>query len=913
MKITLPTNKIWRVSYLGELWGHIINAFNLDLFSSQGKIKLSNVFTPHTTSDDIDGLKSPTDFTMANINDGEAETKKIWAIADNKKIVHSEGAAKFELETATGLLSGEDTNDSDIVSVKDDTDEKMELTPVDITGIAANDIYITGSGNFTKVAQTFKGLGTLERIALDIKKQGSPTDNFVIKIQEDNAGSPSGVTLATDSVAGADLETTYTPIEFESLSDIEIDVTKTYWLIFERSGASSNVNYFVIKFVSSDSEDTDPYASGEMKTWTGSAWKSWKIEESTEDNLASNNNSVSGSTGWLNADVVYSPTWIGNDSVYASAQPPDGVTYRHVWKGFGFNIPTNAIIKKIEVKVRMSQNTDKYGSGAATVYLTKNANDVAGSGNSPLLSTLVNTFTIGDGKPLWGTTWTPAEVNSANFGLRIDTLGAPDDDLESRCMFIYIKIYYQDEDTSSENYLDVNVKVQTSLPSASDRVFITTTKDVKFLSEEGGTWQSLWKGILGQSELNEDYPSILRKWGLTEVLFLGNENKIHSIAKRALGLEDAEIGRIEVSSQYYVKWIVTTKSLIFAGFEDKNSAYLPSIVVCYDPLSETTRSVTIGEGTTVGFGDNENGYIIDIRGQIRRWNGVNFQVIDHLPPYFLNEKVAQLPHRNAFVNKDGNIHFLWKGQYPYPAGIWTIEKETPRVYHKSSLGALEVSDAKALFYTGEKMYAGVKSGDEGVFAEGSSIANGYFVTPRITTDNIDERWQNILLKYDPVKPAVNTGNFNVKCRTERGKIAEGVDATAFNGTWTTTTAFTCDDATFKTAVDAGYIEVGNEVIVRTGQGATRLAHITIIAGDESAIKTITIDEAIGSAGKTMTFSIENWEKINFQDFSNTKFSQLASLKDRKGEWIQFKVAQSGSYELEEIQSLSNIESQIQPR
>lgn len=917
MKITLPTNKIWKVSYIGELWGQIINAFNLDLFSSQGKVKLSNEMTAHTTSDDVAGLEPPTGFTMANIDDGVAKTKKIWAIAESKKIVHSEGAAKFELETATGLPASEDTSDSDILSVRDDTGETMDLVPVDILGVLPDDIYITGAGDFTKVAQTFKGLGTLKKITLDIKKQGTPTDNFVIKVQEDDEGSPSGVNLATDSVAGADLETTYSTIDFEDLSDADIDVTKTYWLIFERSGASSSTNYFIIKYVSSDDEDTDPYASGEMKTWTGAAWKEWKTEEETDETLPDDDNNVPGETGFTNADVVYNPTWIDNDDVYASAQPNSGVTYSHVWKDFGFSIPTGSIIKKIEVKARTSLNIDDYGSASMDVSLTKNADDIAGSSKSMSTTTVVNTQTIGEASPLWGTTWTAAEINSSNFGVRVDVIGAPDDDLAFRLMYLYVKVYYQEEDTEGENYLDANIKVQTSLPSATDRVFITTTKDVKFLNEEGGNWESLWQGILNQPELNEDYPSILKKWGITETLFLGNENKIHSIAKRALGTDDADIDRIEVSLKYYLKWMVTTKSAVFAGFEDKNSAYLPSIVVYYEPLSETTRAVNIEEGTTVGFGNNENCYLIDIRGQIKQWTGTNFQIIDYLPNYFLGEKVEQLPHRNAFINKDGNIHFLWKGQYPYPAGIWTIEKENGRTYHKNSLGSLEVEDVKALFSTGEEMYAGVESANEdsdnGIFSEGDSVADGYFVTPRFTTKDTEERWQDILIKYDPVKPGVNTGNFKVKYRTERAKVGEGVNADSFSGTWTSATQFTCDDATLISAVDDEYIEIGNEIIIRKGRGAGKLAHITNITGDEDSTKTITIDESLGEETKTFDFSVENWTKINFQDFSNSKFNQKASVKDTKAEWIQFKVAQSGSYELEEIQVLSNVESQIQPR
>jgi hypothetical protein len=136
----------------------------------------------------------------------------------------------------------------------------------------------------------------------------------------------------------------------------------------------------------------------------------------------------------------------------------------------------------------------------------------------------------------------------------------------------------------------------------------------------------------------------------------------------------------------------------------------------------------------------------------------------------------------------------------------------------------------------------------------------------------------------------------VKYRTEPSKIGEGINADKFNGEWTSSNTFTCSDALFTSYITTKSIEVGNEVIIRTGQCAGLTAHITDITEG-----TITIDEEVEVESGTFIFSVENWKKINFTEFKNTKFSNIASIGDKKAEWIQFKIEIRQDYELEEIQ------------
>ena len=899
--LKIPQNKKWIVSYLGDFFGHIINAFNINLFNSQGRVKVGNNFELHTET------KAPSGFCSAKLATGESggvRTYKTWAVAENK-ILKSKDFGEFEEDTGTNL--GNTDEGSDVLSLKDDTGE--EIVSLQYSVLGNDNIKITGEGSTQKWGQTIELHGYLKDIVMNIKKVGSPTDNFKIEIQEDNSGSPSGVSLTSKTIAGTELTTSYTTETLDFSGDVKLlDVDKTYWIIFERDGAASSVNYYVIQFIGTEDEKTDPYASGELKSFDGTNWKNWKLPKSTlvdendKGKLPTANNAVSGETGWSDPGLAY--TVVTSDSFYAYADTSTTAAKKHVWKGFGFNIPSSAIIKGISVKIRCSISTSEYGNPPILTYLTKNANDIATSLKNCEISTTPTTYTLGGIDDLWGVNWTPAEINSADFGVRLENLkGAEGITQQHRVMYIYVSVYYQEEDTENENYLDAGMKVQTSFPSADERLYVSTTNDIVFTDEENSRWYSLWKGILRQKDLNKDYPRVLKSWGINQVLFIGNDNKVSSISHRASDSTYVDYGRLTLPPSHFVKWMVTTKTSIFIGFENKDSVNLPSLVVYYEPFSEYTRVLDIPEGSTIGFLMNENCYIIDIRGKLRAWTGVRFEDVNYLPTYFLGESIT-LPHRNAFAQHEGNTHFLWSGKYPYPMGVWIYENK--QFYHKGSFlpdsnsyGSLE-GTCKALYSDGTNLLAGASVSTGGSTLEGifnNTTGNrGWIITPKIPSEQINNIWQDIVIKYSPIKPSVSSGNFVVKYRTEPSKIGEGINADKFNGEWTSSNTFTCSDALFTSYITTKSIEVGNEVIIRTGQCAGLTAHITDITEG-----TITIDEEVEVESGTFIFSVENWKKINFTEFKNTKFSNIASIGDKKAEWIQFKIEIRQDYELEEIQ------------
>jgi len=462
------------------------------------------------------------------------------------------------------------------------------------------------------------------------------------------------------------------------------------------------------------------------------------------------------------------------------------------------------------------------------------------------------------------------------------------------------------------NTNDLKAGISLKFLAAYERLYLTTSKDIRFLNEDNGNWQSLWRGILQQDDLNDEYPAILKSLGSGGTLILGNDNKIHTMIATADDTTEVTEDKLIFDPTHFVNWIRVTSSAVFIGLQHKEGELLTSMVVYYEPYVERTRIYQIEEGATMGFIIGDNCHILDKSGQVRQFTGASFTPYQYFPPYYRKEKITKLPHRNGVIVRQGIVKFLWEGQYPDPAGVWVLENgnlyhENSLVFNKTilnSLGAIEVDELGALFeedeiFMGASVVDGNGSEIKGVYStaeeQGVSVASGQrtqIVTAKLVSPYIYNIWQDIVLKYDPV----DDGKFVVKQKKEAAKITEGSGADEFNGEWTADDSFTCSD--IASDVDGENIEVGDEIIVRKGQGAGLLAHITKISG--TTTKTITIDEGLAaiSSGK-FTFSVEKWEKITF-NAKDTKFSRKASLKDDRLGWKQIKV-DIREHDLEEIQ------------
>lgn len=112
-----------------------------------------------------------------------------------------------------------------------------------------------------------------------------------------------------------------------------------------------------------------------------------------------------GGTAWSDLSAIWA-----DDTSYASVTlAVEAVSQYLLARWFNFAIPSDATINGIEVKGNQPSGPN------ASVYLTKDGTSIAGTSQGELVSGGGDTI-VGGSANLWGTTWTPSEVNANTFG-----------------------------------------------------------------------------------------------------------------------------------------------------------------------------------------------------------------------------------------------------------------------------------------------------------------------------------------------------------------------------------------------------------------------------------------------------------------------------------------------------------------
>lgn len=135
---------------------------------------------------------------------------------------------------------------------------------------ASNGFGRAAAATQEKCAQSINesgALGGVMVITVRLGKTGSPTDNAVIQIQSDSAGSPSGSVLASGSVAAASITTTASDVTITLDTAVNFSAGTTYWLVFTRSGSGDSTNYY-----QAGGSVSTSYANGSAKYYSSSAW-----------------------------------------------------------------------------------------------------------------------------------------------------------------------------------------------------------------------------------------------------------------------------------------------------------------------------------------------------------------------------------------------------------------------------------------------------------------------------------------------------------------------------------------------------------------------------------------------------------------------------------------------------------------
>lgn len=131
-------------------------------------------------------------------------------------------------------------------------------------------------------------------------------------------------------------------------------------------------------------------------------------------------NTIGGGTvAWLN------PTRItANDGSFATALLTAATSDDLIGTGFGFGITGTDTINGILLEINYKDSVAGRGN-EANVRLLK-AGTAAGTDKSTGASipTTAATVSYGGAADLWGTTWTPSDINNANFGAAFVAVGA---------------------------------------------------------------------------------------------------------------------------------------------------------------------------------------------------------------------------------------------------------------------------------------------------------------------------------------------------------------------------------------------------------------------------------------------------------------------------------------------------------
>jgi Tfp pilus assembly protein PilX len=149
--------------------------------------------------------------------------------------------------------------------------------------------------------------------------------------------------------------------------------------------------------------------------------------------------SAGAGAGWTNPGFIgASDNQRATATVSAGGQSPNLDA-----TSFGFSIPANAAITGISASVERGASTSGY-VGDVDVYLLKNGSTtgITDHATTPDWNSTDAVRTYGSSNDTWGTTWTPANVNASNFGLRFKVDSDAPANVTASVDHIQLTVYY---------------------------------------------------------------------------------------------------------------------------------------------------------------------------------------------------------------------------------------------------------------------------------------------------------------------------------------------------------------------------------------------------------------------------------------------------------------------------------------
>lgn len=141
-----------------------------------------------------------------------------------------------------------------------------------------------------------------------------------------------------------------------------------------------------------------------------------------------------------------------SDNIYATVARAGGVNQETNYlkaTNYGFSVPSNAVIRGIEVAVeRKGVNSTTDGNDVQDTFIKIVKADGSIGMQNKATTTLIwptadTVITYGSRIDLWGETWTPTDINDADFGAVISAnISSPDTIVTASVDVISITVYY---------------------------------------------------------------------------------------------------------------------------------------------------------------------------------------------------------------------------------------------------------------------------------------------------------------------------------------------------------------------------------------------------------------------------------------------------------------------------------------
>lgn len=174
---------------------------------------------------------------------------------------------------------------------------------------------------------------------------------------------------------------------------------------------------------------------------------------------------------------------------------------------------------------------------------------------------------------------------------------------------------------------------------------------------------------------------------------------------------------------------------------------------------------------------------------------------------------------------------------------------------------------------------------------------GYFITPKLTSPNLEDNFNTVSIKYLPLK---TDESIIIKYKNiDKLNIPFGAfdNRQTIDATWV-------DTNTFTTTLDMSNASVGDEVEIVRGVGAGCLLHIETLSNN-AGTWTVNLTEPFifASANDIMSFYVNNWTILDTITSANQNGQEFKNIPlDKSSKFVQLKVELRGvDVDIEELQ------------